>query len=958
MQINQIYHGFKLVDVKEVTEIKAVAFYFVYDKTKTPLFYLQRDDDNKSFAIGFKTVPTDSSGVFHILEHSVLNGSKKYPLKEPFVDLLKGSLQTFLNAMTYPDKTVYPISSRNEKDFMNLVDVYLDGVFNPICRSNPNIFYQEGIRYQVDEDSGDIKYNGVVYSEMKGAFSSAERLADQYLSQYLFPDTTYGYCSGGDPSEIIKLSYKQFCDSYDKYYHPSNAMIFVDGKLDIDGLLRLIDENYLCNYKYKDLHISIDYQKPVINEKKLFYYQPSDGIYQNRSIINFGYVIANYNEYDKITAYNIIAKALADSNESLLPKTLISANLAENVVVTVVDEVLQPFLCITVYNCDENNYEKIKELIDKALSDVVNNGIDKQLVNAIISNMEFVSKERDFSKIPAGIIYSLIGINCMNYGGNPLDGLLYDEMYQRLRKLVDTNYFVDLIEKGILNSKHYASVILKPKEGYNQLIETQRNEKLLEYRNNLSTKQFDDLVQLNRDFNQWQCKTDTLEDKKCLPKLSIDDIDPLAQYIEKEVIQYKGTTLISYPVKNSDITYVNELYQVDDLSNEELSLLSVLIALIGELDCLSMPLTQFLIDKYSYLGSFSLSTNIYNSFHNSDSKIMLNCKYSYLNNNEDCVLNMINQLLNHTLFEDINAIRDIIVQIKNDLQQAIINSGQQFALSKALSALSSDKVASDYISGYNYYCYILELINQDDDAIISELKQLYDKVFDSDRLIISLSSQNNERLAEKIKSQRYKKNKITAKKIRTLNGFENEAIEIPGQVSFAVMVADTSCITEDFLGQFSVISSMVSLDYLWNEIRAKCNAYGCGMSIKKDCLAFYSYRDPNPCNSFNVYNHLLDYLNQILSNSVDLDSYIIGAIGNSEPILTGKSEISIGNREYLCDIDYQDKCQFRKQILSFSKADISKAIKLLQQIDNYKICLVGPKSAIEQCGNIERVNTL
>ena len=369
-------------------------------------------------------------------------------------------------------------------------------------------------------------------------------------------------------------------------------------------------------------------------------------------------------------------------------------------------------------------------------------------------------------------------------------------------------------------------------------------------------------------------------------------------------------------------------------------------------------LTQFLIDKYSYLGSFSLSTNIYNSFHNSDSKIMLNCKYSYLNNNEDCVLNMINQLLNHTLFEDINAIRDIIVQIKNDLQQAIINSGQQFALSKALSALSSDKVASDYISGYNYYCYILELINQDDDAIISELKQLYDKVFDSDRLIISLSSQNNERLAEKIKSQRYKKNKITAKKIRTLNGFENEAIEIPGQVSFAVMVADTSCITEDFLGQFSVISSMVSLDYLWNEIRAKCNAYGCGMSIKKDCLAFYSYRDPNPCNSFNVYNHLLDYLNQILSDSVDLDSYIIGAIGNSEPILTGKSEISIGNREYLCDIDYQDKCQFRKQILSFSKADISKAIKLLQQIDNYKICLVGPKSAIEQCGNIERVYTL
>ncbi|MGN1398696.1 MAG: insulinase family protein [Erysipelotrichaceae bacterium] len=958
MQTNQIYHGFKLVEMIEVAELKATAFYFVYEKTKTPLFYLQRDDDNKSFAIGFKTVPTDSTGVFHILEHSVLNGSKKYPLKEPFVDLLKGSLQTFLNAMTYPDKTVYPISSRNEKDFLNLVDVYLDGVFNPNCLSNPNIFYQEGIRYQYDQTTGELQYNGVVYSEMKGAFSSAERLADQYLSQYLFPDTTYGYCSGGDPDEIVNLTYQQFCQYYEKYYHPSNAMIFVDGKLDIERLLQLIDENYLGNYQYKDSDIKIAYQKPQVNEKVVKYYQPVDGIYENRTIINFGYVISSFDEYDKITAYNIIAKVLADTNESVLVKALVSGKLAQNVEVSVVDELLQPYLCITVYNCAENDYDKIKAVIDKVLNEVVNKGIDQKLVKAIISNMEFSALERDFSKVPAGIIYSLIAINCMNYGGNPLDGLVYNDMYQRLRELVNSDYYIDLIKDGLINSKHFASVILKPQKGYNELLQQKRRAKLQQYKDALNQEQLASLIKMNEEFALWQSKSDTLEDKKCLPKLDISDIDPKAQYIEKEVIEYQGTTLITYPAKNENITYVNELYQIDDLSNEELALLSLLIALIGELDCQKMSLQQFLTDKYAYLGSFSLSTNIFNSYHNSDSKIMLICKYSYLNKNEDNVLFMLDQLLNHTLFEDIDAIREILVQIKSDMQQAIVSSGQQFALSRALSALSGDKVAADFISGYSYYQTILQIMQLDDSQLQKQLQDLYCKVFDRNRLTLSLSALDNQTLAAKICLQRYCKNAIGPKAERTLNGFENEAIEIKGQVSFAAMVADTNAVTADFLGQFSVIARIISLDYLWNEIRAKCNAYGCGLSIKKDSLAYYSYRDPNPANSFEVYNSTIDYLKQLLTLDVNLDSYIIGAIGNSEPILTAKSSISIGNREYLCGIDYQDKCQFKNQILSFSRSDIAEAIERLMKIQHYKICLVGPKQAIEQCSNIETVNTL
>lgn len=945
----QVIRGFKIVNVTEVDELKATAFFLIHEKTKAQLLYLKRDDNNKTFSIAFKTIPTDDTGVFHILEHSVLNGSEKYPLKEPFVDLLKGSLQTFLNAMTYPDKTVYPVSSRNQKDFINLTRVYLDAVFKPNCLKNPNIFYQEGWHYELNDAQKQPVYKGVVYNEMHGAYASAERMADQYLMNYLFPDNCYRYSSGGDPKHIPDLSYEQFCKAHDTYYHPTNSMIFLDGDMDIEQMLQIINDEYLSKYDENPQKYVINKQNPVINEKEIKKYavvKPEDT--NNKTIINFGYVISDYDDSLTVNAMEILSRILAENNESVLSKAIISSGLAENVVVSVENGILQPYLAITVYNTNPQQYEEIKNIIEDTLKSVINKGIDKELLTAILNRMEFVNKEKDFGAAPKGVIYHIWSLNNWNYGGNPLDGLVVDETYKQLRQKIDTDYFEQLIDKLILNSQHKASIILCPEVGLDKKQQEETNDKLKKYKDSLTEKQVDELVEFNKKFSLWQGEVDSDETKAMLPKLKLSEIDDNPQFIEKTIKKICDTDVIIYPVDNNGITYVNELYLANDLSLEEISLLSLLKAIIGELATEKLSVEQLVTNKSAYLGNFDLSTKVYSNYHDESSyKYILNVSYSYLNENESQALDLIDQMINHTLFDNKEAVLNIIKQTKTSLEMDLSASGHVYGLNRIRSAINEEGLINEYDCGYSYYEFIKKILNENIDSVINNLFELYHKIFSTNRLTLSLYSDKPEKLTEKILEKRNHNKSIIRNCPKKLNPKQNEGIIIAGNVGYGELGADISGKINDRRGQMAVVSKILSLDYLWNTVRAQGGAYGVGVAINSKSIVFYSYRDPKPLNSIEVYKRSSEYLKEFANTGEDLEKYIIGTIGESEILLTNKSKMQMGNAEYFSNYTYEDKKKHRHQILNTTKDDLKKAATLFEQTaQNSFMCIVADKETI------------
>lgn len=960
MELNQIVHGFKVERVSEVAELEATAYFLVHQKTKAELLWLKRDDDNKTFSIAFKTIPTDDTGVFHILEHSVLNGSERFPLKEPFVDLLKGSLQTFLNAMTFPDKTVYPVASRNHKDFINLTRVYLDAVFKPMCKKNENIFRQEGWHYELKEANDQPTYKGVVYNEMKGAYSSADRMADQYLMNELFPDNCYQYSSGGDPKHIPDLTYEQFCASHDTYYHPTNSMIFLDGDVDIDEMLQIINDEYLSKFDQNPVTYTISKQQPVVNEKIVKEYAVvSEDDLEGKTICNFGYVLGNFNDYTTVAAMQMLTRVLAENNESLLPKAIISKGLAEDVSVNVENDILQPYISITAMNTDEDKFDEIKETIEDVLKDVVKNGIDKELLTAILNKMDFANKERDYGYGPKGLFYDLFALSSWNYGGDPLDGLTNDEIYKQLRENINTDYFEKLIENYILNSNHHASVIMRPVVGLDKKDQQEVADKLAAYKKSLSSEEVEKLVEFNKQFFAWQLSEDSEEVKAMLPKLELTDIDEKPQFIEKEIKNINGVTTIVYPSKKADITYVNEMYRINDLTLEEISYLSLLKTILGDIDTEKYDIEQLTKVKSAYLGSIGLSTKVFSDHHNKDKyQYIMILEYSYLKENQDKALDIADQLINHTLFNDGDAIMDIIKQAKTELEMDIVMSGHVYGMRRVRSALNEEGVIAEYDGGYSFYQFIKSLLDQDKDNIINNLKAIYSKVFNKQRMTLSIISEDVDTLVNKIINDR-NSSAVNPDTVKPLNKKANEGIVIASGVGYGEYAADITGKVDNMRGQLAVVNKILSLDYLWNTVRAQGGAYGVGATGNEKSEAFYSYRDPKPLDSIETYKKSSEYLRKVASSDESIEKYIIGTIGDSEPILTTKSKMQTGNAEYFSNYSYEDKSQTRKQILSTTKQDMIKVADILDEMKkDAHICVVASKEVVESCKDIENILTL
>lgn len=955
MQLNDVIHGFKVVRIRHNDEIKADLYEMIHEKTKAKTIWLKRDDENKTFSIAFKTTPVDDTGVFHILEHSVLNGSKKYPVKEPFVDLLKGSLQTFLNAMTYPDKTVYPVSSRNDKDFVNLMRIYLDAVFNPLVLENPNVFYQEGWHYEIENKDDKPNYKGVVFNEMKGAFSSPDSIRSRLMMHALFPDTCYGNESGGDPEHITDLTYKQFTDTHRKHYNPSNSYIFLDGDMDIEKILGIIDDEYLSKYDDAGEKIVIEKQNAHISEDVVEDYEISkEDDPTNKAQVAYGYVIGDFDEYEKTVAFNLISSVLCGSNESPLKKAILTNKLGEDIYFDVQDGILQPYVEIDVINTDESKIEEIDKTIRSELEKIVEEGIDRKELEAVLNQREFKAKERDFGGTPKGLVYALSSLDSWLYDGDPLDPLCYDELFNNLRNKFDTRYYEELLEEYILNSKHSGKVVLKPSNTLGEIKAEKERKKLDDIYARWSEEDREELVKINENLRAYQASEDTPEQKATLPALHIEDLKKTPTDYPAEISTYDTNTILNHNDETNGISYVGILLKADDFELEEYTLIQQLLTLIGKIKTKNYSVLDLNRKMRSILGDFSIGFSPVKSYKNNEVKEIISIRYSSLFRNDEEAAELINEILYNTDFSDKQSIRDIVKQNTIALQQGFMTAGHSLALQRAASYTSPMAVVSEYAGGYEAYRFMKQLDENWDekaDEFIKQLESLYRKLFIKERYTLSIASENKtditKALLDNVPSGTV--NKATVKKPL---GNRKEGIVVGTNVSFA---AKNSMFKDDVkkLGTMYVISNILTYDYLWNNIRVKNGAYGCGFrSNFNKTGSFYSYRDPSPNSSLQIFEDTVDYLRQFCERNQSIENYIVGTTGDFDPLLSTKGAIRMADTEYLMDISYDDKKQVLEEILSTDNNDIEEAIALFEKMNREdNICVVGNKDAIEKCSD-------
>lgn len=961
---SEVTNGFLVKNIRPISEIDAQLYEMEHIQSGCKLKWIDRDDENKTFLIGFKTIPSDDTGVFHILEHSVLNGSDKFTAKEPFVELLKGSLNTFLNAMTYPDKTLYPVSSRNNQDFINLIRVYMDAVLHPAIYNKPEIFYQEGWHYEMLSPEDTPIYKGVVYNEMKGSYSSVDTIIEAEMNKALFPDTCYQYSSGGDPDYIPELTYKKFIDSHKEFYNPSNAIIILDGKIDILTILKILNDEFLSEFKNnKSLSKIIPMQFPITADmvSKKYEISPTEGL-DKKSHISFAYVYGTFEDTEKTIALQILQNILAVSNTAPLKKAVLESNLAQDLNIRIHDGIQQPFVYIEVKNTDEDKFSEIRSLIEATLSDICKKGISKEQLISCLNNQEFYAKERNYGFMPMGLGLGIEMLDSCLYGGDSIKNLSYADFFNSLRKKMNEGYFEELIDKTFLNNKHKATIAMIPS---NTLGEEKRNaeiKRLDTIKKSWNDEQISNIINMNNKLQEWQRTVDTKEQLETLPTLKLSDISSKPELISLAEIKILDTTILKHNISTNGIVYLNLYFSAEGSTLEELSHASLLCNLLGKMDTKLRDNFSLQMDIKSKLGNIRFSPESYAKLGKDDSCTpYLTVQCSFLDANISDAIRLIREILYDTNFNDLEKIKNLVSQLKLQYEQSIIMNGHNFASLRVSSFYTEDGVVKEHFNGYEFYNWLKDINENFDkykEKLIDLLNKLFTSIFTRERLTASVtgnvSDQNLLNLIEAIPAA----NQEISKVCYTPLGVRQEGIIIPAGISFAVKGSNLFKLGRSYTGSSKVLSKLLSLSYLWNTVRIQGGAYGAGFSSSENGNSFYySYRDPNAYNSIDCYDNSAKFIEEFCNSEEDLTKYIIGTISDTEPLLTPRDKAKQSDSNYLRGITYDYLCNIRKEILHTTKHDLYNLCDTLNMIEKENaICVIGSKDIINSCS--DRLKTI
>lgn len=953
MKVNDMIHGFRVENIRPLKQAGGTAIEMKHEKSGARLLFLDREDSNKTFSIGFRTVPEDDTGVFHILEHSVLCGSDKYRLKEPFVELLKSSMNTFLNALTFADKTLYPISSQNDKDFFNLMSVYLDAVFSPLIYSKPEIFRQEGWHFEFDEENN-ATYKGVVFNEMKGVYADADSVLDNKITSLLFPDNGYGFESGGLPSAIPSLTYEQFVHTHSKFYHPSNSYIFLDGSVDIDHTLEYIDGEYLSRYAAIDPMPMPKIQKPVKTERVYgFFEQGADIPKEGHSILGKAYVIGSFDDKETTFACKVLADVLSESNRSVIKSAFLSRGLCEDVSVQVIDGILQPWVLVTFRNIDESKADEIDSLFDQTINDIIKTGIDTAQLEASISNFEFSLKEKDFG-VPLGLYYSMASLETWLYDGDPVKGIEFGSVFDSLREKIGSGRYEKLLSDIFINNTHSCSVLLEPSYTLGDEDRQKESDNIKSRLSAMTPAEIETLKQEQSSLAEWQSSVDSPEAIASIPKIDLADIDKEPELVATET----DGNIITHTIHTDGITYINMYFDISYLNKSQLFCASLLSVLLGKLDTENHTALQLKTETLTKCGSLSFDVRAYSNPDESENTSVKFCiSVSMLDRNTDAALSLVSEILTKTLFSDTDAILELVKQDKTDMYQNIVSSGSKFAMRRAQSSLSAEGAVTEITDGFEYYKWLRELEVTPEFA--TELKKLCILMFTSSNLLTSITNERPDEIKSKIIDFSSLLPNHTADGKLTITPFEraNEAIVIPGDIAFAAMCGASSAIKS---GAMTLISHIVTLEYLWNEVRVKGGAYGTGMKSQSDgILSYYSFRDPAAVKSLDTFKTAADFIESYLRSEPDLTGAIIGTVSDISPLLTPRLKALLADGYYIKNITADDRKKIRCDIIGATADDIRNALDAIKKsASESAICVVGSSEQISDCKLIDKKYSL
>ncbi|MFD3158609.1 insulinase family protein [Haloimpatiens sp. FM7330] len=958
MDLNKTYSGFKLLETNELTDINSTGMIFEHEKTGAKLLYLQNDDDNKVFSVSFRTPPENSTGVPHIIEHSVLCGSRKFPVKEPFVELIKGSLNTFLNAMTFPDKTMYPVASKNDKDFINLMDVYLDAVLYPNIYEHEEIFMQEGWHYELKNKEDELTYKGVVYNEMQGAFSSPDSVLMRKIQESLFPHTIYGVESGGDPDVIPTLTYKEFIDFHKKYYHPSNSYIFLYGKMDIEEKLKFISENYLNNFDKLNINSQIQIETPFDKtlEKTVEYLISPNENDNDKTFLSLNFAVGRSTNPEEYLALDILENILLETQSSPLKKELIDANLGKDVYGFYDRSILQPIFSIVVKNSNEDKKEKFKEIVYTTLQKLVKEGISKKLIEACINRKEFDLREANYQSFPKGLVY---GIQCMDswlYDQNPCTHLNFSNTLEKIKTALTTNYFENLIEKYLLNNSHSSLLIVKPSKGLTEQKEKEVRDNLKKFKESLSEKQLNEIINNTKKLKQRQITPDSKEDLKVIPLLSLNDINKEADklpLIEKSEMNIK---VLHHPIFTSGIGYLNLYFDMSALPKDLISYSSLLAALLGNISTKNYNYEDLSNEIDINTGGINFSAASYSKF-NDDKTFYpkFNVKTKVLIDKVPKLTELISEILSATKFEEKRKIKELIQKIKSRLEMIMFDRGHMVSAKRLCSYFSPTTKYNEMLNGIDYYKFICDLeLNFESkfNVICENLQKTSDIIFNKKNLLISFTSEEKD--YDKFKNSLATiESSLKNTTYQCCNpNFElkpfNEGIMTSAKVQYVSKGYNFRRLGYNYTGSLKVLKTISSFDYLWNKIRVQGGAYGSFSHFERNGNIFFaSYRDPNLKETLDAYDNISTYIENFDADEREMTKYIIGTMSEVDSPLTPSMTGETSDINYIRRITQKDIQKERNEILNTTIDEIRQFKNLLNDCfkENY-ICALGNEDKI------------
>ncbi len=952
--------GFSLRNTHSLPEIGGCLQEWEHDKTGAKLAWLQRPDDNKTFGVAFTTLPENSTGVFHILEHSVLCGSDKYPVKEPFVELLKNSMNTFLNAMTFQDKTFYPVSSRNEKDFLNLMRVYLDAVFCPLIYSKPEIFYQEGWHYEFDEN-GAPSYKGVVFNEMKGAYASADEHLQEGMNAMLFPDNCYRFSSGGDPTVIPELTYEGFLDAHRRFYSPSNSFIFLDGDLDLDLVLSILDGEYLSRFE-KGVRIAPPaMQQPVAAGVKTVTYElGAEEPLENRYRTGWGSVLCDFRDKETLIAMQVLTEVLCGSNQAPLSKAILEKGLAESVTMQVMDGVLQPWVLLDVQNFTKENLPAVEETIRDQLNRLAG-GLDREQIIAHMANLEFKMREADFGGMPRGLVFGIRALESWLYGGDPAAHIEIGDVFDRLRAKVEQGYFEDLLRRMLIENGHSCQVIMEPSHTLGQERREAEQKRLDAAAAAWTEADKQTLVERCQRIQAWQASEDTPEQLATLPRLNLSDISPDPEQIPTEELEIAGLPVLLHKVSCGGIVYCNLYFDIDDADEEKLALVSLMADLLGELPTERYTAQQLMNRKQLLCGAFHCGIRSY-----SRANAPLECHrklgvaFSTLEGNLEEALALVAEILTTTQFDNGAAVLDILRQEKTGLMQQIVMGGSGIAAGRISAQISVGGVVDECTGGYRFYQWMKKTEeNWNWDTLKVSLEQASREIFCGKRLLLSVTGTVEPTAIAQCFAAALPAGQVGVPAQLKPWGKRKEGIAIPADIAFAVKGGSLLDAGGTFSGRVPLASRIIGLAYLWNVIRVQGGAYGTGLIARNTGLACcYSYRDPNGARSLEQYDGAAAFLRQLCQAGTDLTGFIIGAVSDESPLLSPRMMGMVGDSRYFCGTSQEKLKQQRKTLLECTPEQLlEEADRLERTIREGGICVISSQVQLENC-HLDEIMTL